>query len=93
MSFVRSFCSQKNKSNFVFICDHCLTIRENAEASTLQEQITQVVSAVARLTKEVSELKKSKQDDVAPKNVCAETVKTVETKSAWNDLTRTNKMK
>ena len=39
------------------MCDNCLTQRENVEASTLKDQISEVVKSVAQLTKEVRSLK------------------------------------
>ena len=56
-SFVNNFEKLKNKKNFLFMCDNCLTHRYNVEASTLKDQISEVVKSVAQLTKEVRSLK------------------------------------
>ena len=41
----------------MFVCDHCITRRENREASTMKDQLAEVVAAIAVLTKAVSTLK------------------------------------
>ena len=56
-SFVNNYKKLKNNKNFRFMCDNCLTHRENIEASTLKDQISEVVKSVAQLTKEVRLLK------------------------------------
>ena len=56
-SFVSNYKKLKNNKNFLFMCDNCLTQRENVEASTLKDQISEVVKSVAQLTKEVRSLK------------------------------------
>ena len=55
--------SRNNTNNFPFICDHCLTRRENNEASSLKEQLAAVVKSLAVLTQEVQSIKQSKLDD------------------------------
>ena len=56
-SFMKSFNGRRNKQNFIFVCDSCITRREYNEASSMKEQLASVVSAVASLTKEVEALK------------------------------------
>ena len=56
-SFVSNYKKLKNNKNFLFMCDNCLTQRENVEASTLKDQISELVKSVAQLTKEVRSLK------------------------------------
>ena len=77
-SFVKSFKGLRNNINFFFVCDHCITNRENTEASSLKQQMAEVVASVSRLAKEVSDLKKegsgqtSVEVPVADKNVAGE---------------------
>ena len=61
-SFVNNFKKLKNNKNFLFICDNCLTHRENVEASTLKDQISEVVKSVAQLAKEVRSLKQQERN-------------------------------
>ena len=56
-SFVKSFKALKNNNNFIFVCDHCKTRRENLGASSMKDQLAEVVSAIASLTKEVADMK------------------------------------
>lgn len=60
-SFVNAFKKLRVNDNFVFICPHCKTHRENMEASSLQQQMCLVLNAVAELTKEVAQLKQEKK--------------------------------
>ena len=60
--------SRNNTNNFPFMCDHCLTRRENNEASSLKEQLAEVVKSIAVLTKEVQSLKQSKEEDAQKKS-------------------------
>ena len=55
--------SRNNTNNFPFMCDHCLTRRENNEASSLKEQLAEVVKSISVLTKEVQAIKQSKEAD------------------------------
>ena len=64
-SFVNAFKKLRNNDNFVFICPHCKTERETTEASTMQQQMVNVLKAVDRLTKEVADLKNEKNADGA----------------------------
>ena len=57
-SFVNNYKKLKNNTNFLFMWDNCLTDRENVLASTLKNQISEVVKSVAQLIKEVRSLKK-----------------------------------
>ena len=89
-TFVKSFVSLKS-TNFVFVCDHCQTDRENTEASTLKEQMAKVVAAVANLSKDVADLKKEK---VAPAPTPADVDKPVAKKKVtWADKTRVENVK
>ena len=60
-SFLKSFEGMKVNNNFIFVCDHCITSRENKEASTLKDQMAEVVASVALLAKEVSAQKNEKE--------------------------------
>ena len=59
-SFLSTYKSLRNKTNFPFTCDHCVTRWENNEASSTKNQLAEVVKAVAALTEEVRELKGEK---------------------------------
>ena len=61
-SFLSAFKKLKNNDCFVFICPHCKTQRENTEASTLQQQMSQVLAAVALLSNEVAQMKGRRVD-------------------------------
>ena len=68
-SFVKQYKSlvrNGNGENFLFVCDHCLTKWETKEASTLEDQMAEVLHSVAQLTKEVAELKKERTDTPQP---------------------------
>ena len=65
-SFVKTYKGLKNKANLLFVCNHCLTSRENVEASTLKQQMAEGVTSVTRLTNEVAELKRCRDGDVQP---------------------------
>ena len=58
-TFLKSFKGLQG-GNFTWTCNHCKTDHENNEASSLKEQMSFVVAAVADLTKEVSALKSEK---------------------------------
>lgn len=60
-TFLGQFKTLKNKTNFPFICDHCVTKWENDEASTIKDQLAELKQAFAVLTNEVRELKGSVQ--------------------------------
>ena len=59
-TFLKQFKGLKS-SNFWFICDTCITKHENIEASSIKQQLAEVVSSVANLAKEVKSLKEEKQ--------------------------------
>ena len=65
-SFIKTYKGLKNKENLLFVCDHCLTSRENVEASTLKQQMAEVVKSVTRLTREVAELERCRDGGVQP---------------------------
>ena len=55
-TFLKSYKGLQNNSSFVFVCPTCMTTQENVAASTMKQQLAEVVAAVALLTKEVKEL-------------------------------------
>ena len=61
-SFVSAFNKLKHNDCFVFICPHCRTQRENTEASTLKQQMSEVLAAVATLSKEIAQMKERTGD-------------------------------
>ena len=65
-SFLSTFTGLRNNTNFIFICDHCQTAQENVAASSMKEQLAEVVAAVAQLTNEVKDLKKEKSNAHPP---------------------------
>ena len=68
-SFINNFKGLAKNKFFFFICEHCQTGHEQTEASTIKEQMAEVVKAVTVLSKEVSDLKAAKQcEDNNPVN-------------------------
>ena len=63
---VQQFKLLEQKIFFKFVCPHCQTAEENIAASTMKQQIAELVAAVASLVKEVSELKKEKGNNQPP---------------------------
>ena len=57
-AFLKSF--KGARGNFKWSCNHCVTHNENTEASSLKQQMANVVAAVAELTKEVTAMKSEK---------------------------------
>ena len=53
-TFVHSFNNQKN--NFLFLCDYCLTLREQGEASVVTQQILNLTNTVNKLVSSVNKL-------------------------------------
>ena len=100
-TFLRTF--QKLKSgNFVFVCDMCLTRKENNQASSIKEQISSftdtvnssindkislLTNTVEFLVKEVSELKNQNANNVKNDD------NGDEMKSTWSNPQRVAKMK
>ena len=95
-SFVNAFKKLRNNDCFVFICPHCKTERETTEASTVQQQMVEVLKAVDKLTKEVADLRNEKTVAVStsappcpPTTIPNRTTK----ESAWSDTVRLNEVK
>ena len=89
-TFLKSFKGLQNNSSFVFICPTCITTQENVAASTMKDQLAEVVAAVAQLSKEVRELKSEKiekpeQSISLPIKPAVKTPSVGEIKSAWDD--------
>ena len=55
-SFLSSFKKIKT-GNFLFVCDLCLTKKENKEASTINDQISTLTETVSSLVREFSTFK------------------------------------
>ena len=68
-TFLTTFKALKSP-NFIFLCDACLTKREQLEASSLKEQLASVVNSVSELAKEVKSLKS--KVNLSPTNVVTE---------------------
>ena len=97
-TFLKSFKALQSNKNFFFVCDHCQTNRENVAASTLKEQLADVVTAVAQLTREVKELKNEKVEgpSVPEKQVRPTAAKqpiAEKEQSVWTDGERMKKVK
>ena len=54
-SFVKEFL--KKGKNFIFLCDYCLTLREQENASDIKQQMSQLNQTVSKLAREFSEFK------------------------------------
>ena len=89
---------QRNRGNFIFICDGCITRRELNVASSMKDQLEAVVESVALLTKEVKSLKNG---NLAPQPASKEAnTSVIPTPSmgkgvppAWTDQSRTENIK
>ena len=99
-SSIPHFKTLELKTFFKFVCPHCQTAKENVEASSTKEQLADLVTVVAKLVNEVSELKKQKMNDTPPELQVApanEPLKEPEVKpaqtNAWNDEQRIKKVK
>jgi hypothetical protein len=82
------FCARTNlgnfkklKANFVFICDPCLTRKEESQASELKDQITRLTATVASLAEEFKSFKtvQSAPEETPP--------------TPWTNKDRVDKMK
>ena len=60
-SFLNTF-KRAKKSNFLFLCDTCLTRREQNEASTVTQQISSLTDTVAKLASEFTAFKDAQQN-------------------------------
>ena len=61
-TFITNFKKLKS-GNFLFVCNSCITMRENNEASTLKEQIADLTNTVSSLVNEFKEFKQEKKTD------------------------------
>ena len=68
--------------NFTFVCDPCLTRRENNQASCLKEQISDLALTVQTLANEFKSFKEEKETQPAITNL-----------TPWSDTKRMKKMK
>ena len=70
-SFLTSF--KKVKScNFIFVCDVCLTRRENQEASNIKDQIEALANTVSNLANEFKSFKAGKEEQEETKSTPAD---------------------
>ena len=84
-TFLSSFKKLKG-SNFIFVCDICITKRENQEASSLKDQISELTATVNTLANEFKSFKEEKQESV--------TVARNETDTpSWSNPLRVQRMK
>ena len=89
------------KPFFKFVCPHCQTAEENVAASTMKEQMAELVAVVDKLVKEVNELKKEKRNDQHPEiDANQQTAETVppaaippKPQHVWEDQNRIKKVK
>ena len=94
-SFLKNFKGLQNNPCFVFVCPTCVTISEHVAASTMKQQLAEVIAAVAQLTKEVQELRSEKSEESGNQldqpqiNSKDKELK----KSAWDDSKRLRKVK
>jgi uncharacterized protein (DUF4415 family) len=97
-SAVQQFKTLEQKPFFKFVCPHCQTAGENVAASTMKEQMAELVTIVDKLVKEVNELKRERQnepptedqqqaEDVTPAAVPPKP------QPAWGDPNRMKKVK
>ena len=73
----------------MFVCDHCLTRRENKQASLMKDQISELTDTVSTLVKEFSAFKREQSE--RPSVPAAPTAPELQT--AWANKNRTNSMK
>ena len=59
-SFISSFKKLKSK-NFTFVCNQCITRRENNQASSLNDQISELADTVKMLAEEFKSFKEEKK--------------------------------
>ena len=60
-TFLKKFKEVRSK-NFMFVCDHCLTRRENKQASLMKDQISDLTDTVSTLVKEFSAFKREQSE-------------------------------
>lgn len=91
-AFLREFMKLKKDTCFHFTCNHCRTSRENVEAASTKQTLSDVVESVAALTKEVKELKKELRERSAPQTVkpnipdASPTTATTELQQPWRKV-------
>ena len=71
------------RSNFLFLCDLCLTRKENNQASTINDQISSLTETVNTLVKEFSTFK----------NQSTDIPNTEEKEQSWSNAKRVARMK
>ena len=76
---------QKQRDNFIFVCDVCLTKKEQNQASDLKDQIADLADTVKTLAQEFKLYKEGKKDEPVVTNELHGT--------AWGNTNRVNKMK
>ena len=89
-SYIEIVKNLQKKANFTFRCDHCVTSEEHVAASSMQEQLAEVVKAVQTLTKEVKQLKEEKKlahTQAQEKNDTTDAPKTTKKSVTWKDQT------
>ena len=86
-SFLSLFKNLKS-DNFIFICDHCITKRENNEASTIKDQILELTKVVKNLAGEIKNMKAENHKMVEPR-----LSKSNEHIAQWSNTDRVKKMK
>ena len=55
-SFLKLFLQRSTKSNFAWTCDHCLTLKEHNEASTLSDNVRTLTDSVQTLANQFLQL-------------------------------------
>ena len=87
-TFLKKF-KEVRVRNFMFVCDHCLTRRENKQASLMKDQISELTNTVSTLVKEFSAFKLEQAERPAVQTAPAVSEKP----SVWKNQTRTSSMK
>ena len=92
-AFVANFNKQKAR-NFIFMCDVCLTKKENSEASTLQDQIESLTATVSTLVQEFKKFKANPELRAQPATATPQTVEgePAAKQMAWTDAVRTKEV-
>ena len=87
-TFLKKF-KEVRVRNFMFVCDHCLTQRENKQASLMKDQISELTNTVSTLVKEFSAFKREQSERPSVQAAPA----APELPPAWTNKNRTNSMK
>ena len=96
---VQHFKSLEQKVFFKFVCPSCQTADENLSASTMKEQIAELVTVVHSLVMEINELKKERMNEqplMGSQQVNQETLLVAvppKPQSVWENQTRMKKVK